>query len=252
MDYKVGKSRDDMYFTCLEQQVASDSWARVVDLFVNALDLDLLGFKNSRLNRQGNEPYNPADLFKLLLYGQRHDLRSANKLAHRCSINLELMWLLRGLRPSPRTICYFRTDKAAIKEAHRAFVKKLQSWKLISGDVIALDSTKVRGQNSLKNNFNQKKIDRHLEYIDNKIDDYLLQIKKIKSSKRKKEIVSKIDNLTDRKSKYADIQKKVEQSPDGQVSTSDPDAPAVIKHRNIVEVGYNIQTTVVARTAVNR
>ncbi len=162
------------------------------------------------------------------------------------------MWLLRGLRPSPRTICYFRTDKAAIKEAHRAFVKKLQSWKLISGDVIALDSTKVRGQNSLKNNFNQKKIDRHLEYIDNKIDDYLLQIKKIKSSKRKKEIVSKIDNLTDRKSKYADIQKKVEQSPDGQVSTSDPDAPAVIKHRNIVEVGYNIQTTVVARTAVNR
>ena len=245
MDYKQGKSRNDVYFTCLEQQVELDSWARVVDIFVDAMDMESLGFKNSSLNKQGNEPYHPGDLFKLLIYGQRYGIRSANKLAHQCKVNVEVIWLLRDLRPSPRTICYFRThNEKAIKNAHKALVKKLKGWNLISGQVLALDSTKVRGQNSLKNNFNQKKINRHLDYIDNKIDEFLQQIKKVKTPKSKSEINDKINTLRERKEKYLDIEKQVQASPDGQVSTTDPDSRAVIKHRNIVEVGYNVQTTV--------
>jgi len=248
MNYKTGTDRDATYITTLDMSVDNDSWARVVDIFVDGLDLEQLGFKHATLNTQGNEPYHPSDMFKLIIYGQRHGLRSANKLSHHCKINLEVMWLLKGLRASARTICYFRTEnEKAIKNAHQAFVKKLRSWKLIPGDLLALDSTKVRGQNSMKNNFNQRKIDRHLQYIDGKMEEYLQTIKKTRSRKTRKEIEDKLDTLVQRKEKYKEIEKQIEQSHDGQVSTVDPDARAVIKHRNIVEVGYNIQATVDAK-----
>ena len=160
----------------------------------------------------------------------------------------ELMWLLKGLSPSPRTICYFRTDNLdAIKNGHRHFVKLLQNWKLIDGELLALDSTKVRSQNSLKNNFNQKKINRHLEYLDGKIDGYLEQLCEREGSMsgiKEWEIRGKMERAEKRKTHYREVEDQVESSKDGQVSTTDPDARAVIKHRNIVEVGYNIQTMV--------
>jgi transposase len=121
------------------------------------------------------------------LYGYRHGIRSANQLAKACTINVEVMCLpagaraqaglLKGLRPSPRTVNYFRANNTeAIENAHRHFVGLLKNWKLIDGQVMAVDGTKVRGQNSLKNNFNAKKIRRHLEYIDGRIGDYLDQL----------------------------------------------------------------------------
>ena len=127
----------------------------------------------------------------------------ALKLVHQCQINLELKWLLRDLKPSHRTICYFRVNNGdAIKRAHRHFVKQLQNWKLISGQILALDSTKLRGQNSIKNNFNQKKINRHLEYIDHKIEEYLDTIKEMEESnsgKTSEEIENKIEILEKRR-----------------------------------------------------
>lgn len=127
----------------------------------------------------------------------------------------------------------------------------LQNWKVVEGDNLALDSTKVKGQNSLKNNFNQKKINRHLEYLEGKIDEYLNQLDQLKGYKKsqpkEKELENKIRNAEDRICYYEQMQERVDNSIDGQVSTSDPDARAVIKHRNIVEVGYNIQATVDAK-----
>jgi len=246
----------------LEEMVEEDSFARIIDLFVDALPLDDLGFKHSSLNRQGNEPYHPSDLLKLLINGQRNGIRSANKLHVATKINLEMIrlrrasdgqvWLLKGLQPSARTICYFRSNNnTAIKKAHRHFVKKLKKWHLIDGTILALDSTKVRGQNSLKNNFNQKKIDRHLEYLENRIEEYLDQLDDVEDKprrqKKRNEVLDKIQQAEQRIDHYKVLQDQVNQSTDGQISTTDPDARAVIKHRNIVEVGYNIQTTVDAK-----
>jgi transposase len=251
MQYKQGQDRSQVYLTSLEEMVPPDSFARVIDLMVDSLPLEELGFTHATLNKEGNEPYHPADLLKLLIYGQRHGIRSANKLHAACKINVEVMWLLKGLQPSARTICYFRTYNAeAIVQAHKHFVKQLKKWKLIDGTLLALDSTKVRGQNSLKNNFNQKKINRHLEYLDGRIEEYLSKIKKVEdkgSTQQKTDLENKIHQAYDRVVFYKQMEQQVKQSNDGQVSTTDPDARAVIKHRNIVEVGYNIQTTVDAR-----
>lgn len=252
MQYKKGDDRTQVFMSSLEEMVEPDSFARVIDLFVAAFPLEELGFKHSRLNSEGNEPYHPADLLKLLIYGQRHGIRSANKLHASTKVNIEVMWLINGLKPSPRTICYFRTNNSqAIIKAHRHFVKLLKKWHLVDGTILALDSTKVRGQNSLKNNFNKKKVDRHLEYLDNRFDQYLEQLDGLgdsRSDKNKKvDIENKIQDVRDRTEYYEDIGRQVQESSDGQVSTTDPDARAVILHRNIVNVGYNIQTTVDAK-----
>ena len=94
MDYKQGENREQLFMTSLNQLVPQESWARVVDLFVDALAIESFGFKNSTLNKEGNTPYHPRDLFKLFLYGYRYQIRSANKLSYACGINVEIMWLI--------------------------------------------------------------------------------------------------------------------------------------------------------------
>jgi transposase len=96
MHYQRGKDRDQVFMTSMDQMVDPDSWARIVDLFVDALPIAELGFTNVQLNKEGNLPYHPADLFKLLLYGYRHGIRSAAKLAKACRINVEVICLPAG------------------------------------------------------------------------------------------------------------------------------------------------------------
>ena len=131
MHYQEGQDRNQMFVTSMEEMVSADSWARIVDLFVDAMPMEDFGFKNMELNKEGNIPYHPSDLFKLLLYGYRKRIRSSLKLSEACKINVEVIWLLKGLRPSPRTINYFPAEfsagqaykRAEIEQAHRHFVK---------------------------------------------------------------------------------------------------------------------------------
>lgn len=252
MHYQEWQDRNQMFVTSLEEMVSRDSWARIVDLFVSTMPLEDFGFANMELNKEGNIPYHPGDLFKLFLYGYRKRIRSSLKLAEACKINVEVMWLMKGLRPSPRTINYFRSNNGpAIEKAHRHFVHLLQSWNLIKGETLAVDSMKIRGQNSLKNNFNERKIKRHLEYIDGRISDYLDQVGKIQEKKKKtkedreeiKDLNKKIEDKEEKKEEYGAMRERVQASSDGQVSTTDADARAVIHKRNIVQVGYNIHAT---------
>ena len=251
MGFRTGENRNQLFVTSMETMVPEESWARIVDAFVDILPMQEFGFANSKLNREGNLPYHPADLFKLFLYGYRHGIRSANKLAHACAVNVELIWLLKGLKPSPRTINYFRKNNSKpIEKAHRAFVRLLKDWELIDAEIIATDSTKIRAQNSLKNNFNQKKINRHLVYIEGKISEYTDQLDQLAGQKNKKkvreqrqQIQQKIDHQQERKAAYKEKEKQLLASPDGQMSTTDPDARSVVFQRNSVKVGYNIHAT---------
>ena len=221
--------------------VAKDSWARIVDLFVDILPLDELGFIDI-LATEGCPPFHSSDLLKIYLYGYKHGIRSSRKLAHSCRVNLEVIWLLKGLRPSARKIAYFRKNNAkAFKKSFRFFVSLLKEWNLVDGQTIAIDSFKIRAQNSLKNNFNQKKIDRHLDYIDNKIEQYQTDLDNADNDLDISTIEHKINQQQDRKDHYKHIEEQLHHSGDSQISLTDKDARSVILHRNIVNVGYNIQ-----------
>jgi transposase len=242
MDYIKGFNRDQLFMMDFEANVAYDSWARVVDCFEDMLPIEKLGFKDV-LNEQGRPPYRSSDMLKLLMYGYKKKLRSSRQLEEACHINIEVIWLLKGLKPSARKIAYFRKDNPkAFKNAFRYFVKVLQEMNLIDGETIAIDSFKIRAQNSLKNNFNQDKIDRHIDYIDKKIEEYekLLDQEDLEDEKQK-EIADKIDQQQDRKKGYQYIEKQLRETGESQISTTDPDARSVVLHRNVVNVGYNIQ-----------
>lgn len=242
MDFIKGFNRDQLIMMDFESNVALDSWARVVDWFVDVLPMKELGFSDV-LNSEGRPPYKSDDLLKLFIYGYKKNLRSSYKLEEACKINLEVIWLMKGLRPSARKIAYFRKENSkAFKQAFRYFVLILKEMDLISGETIAIDSFKIRAQNSLKNNFNQKKIDQHIDYIDNKLKDYeeALDSEDI-GEIEKQEIIKKKEIQQERRKEYKQIEQQLKESGETQISKVDSDARSVILHRNVVNVGYNIQ-----------
>ena len=164
MEYQQKQSRTQLalYTTCLDDMIAEENSARTIDRFVDGLDLHSLGFRS--MASQGRPPYDPADLLKLYIYGYLNRIRSSRQLELECSRNIELMWLLGNLRPDHNTIARFRKDNPkAIKRVFRATVSIARNHELIGATLIAGDSTKLRAQNSKKNNFNLKKVARHLE-----------------------------------------------------------------------------------------
>lgn len=243
MDFIQGFDRNQLIMMDFEANVDHDSWARVVDWFVDALPVSELGF-NDILQTEGRPPYRASDLMKLFMYGYKKDLRTSRKLEAACKINIEVIWLMKGLQPSARKIAYFRKNNPkAFKQSFRYFVVMLKEMGLISGETIAIDSFKIRAQNSLKNNFNQKKIDRHLEYIDGKIEEYekQLDLEDNKEIANKEEFEDKIKWQKEKKEYYQSLEKELNESGEAQISKTDPDAKSVILHRNVVNVGYNIQ-----------
>ncbi len=241
MDFIQGFNRCQLQMLSFDTMVKQDSWARIVDLFVDILPLKELGFKSTHAS-EGRPPFDPSDLLKLYLYGYKNQLRSSRKLAHACQVNIEVIWLLKGLTPSARKIAYFRKENStAFKKAFRHFVVLLKDWSLIDGETIAIDSFKIRAQNSLKNNFNQKKIDRHIDYIDGKINEYQNQLEEEDNADRKEEIEKKIAYQNSKKDKYEEIEQQIKDRGVSQISLTDPDAKSVILHRNVVNVGYCVQ-----------
>src|SRR5688572_5993839 len=117
MQYISGTDRNQVQLLCLEEVVAADSWARVIDLFVDLLPIPELGFKHTALPKEDRPPYDPALLLRLYLYGYKYAIRSSRQLEHCCQVNIELWWLLKGLKPSFRTIAYFRKENVAALKA---------------------------------------------------------------------------------------------------------------------------------------
>ena len=240
MDFIKGFDRDQLQMISFDEYVKPNSWARVVDLFVAILPLEELGF-DSTPSTEGRPAYDPSDMLKLYLYGYKNHLRSSRKLAHDCHINMEVIWLIKGIKPSARKIAYFRKNNSkAFKKVFRYFVMLLKDMSLIDGETIAIDSFKIRAQNASKNNFNQKKIDRHIKYIDDKIEYYQNQLDK-EDSNHSEHLKEKIAYQNSKKENYKYIERQLKESKETQVSLIDPDAKSVILHKNIVNVGYCVQ-----------
>jgi transposase len=145
---------------------------RIIDLFVDSLSIKDYGFRMDFVEN-GRPAYHPADLLKLFIYGYMNKVRSTRDMEKECHRNIEVMWLLKCLNLDHNTNSNFRQDnEKPIRKVFRATVQIAEHFDLIDGKLIAGDSTKLRAQNSKKNNFNQAKVDRHVAYIDNKLEEY--------------------------------------------------------------------------------
>jgi transposase len=141
----------------LEQMVDAESLVRIIDAFIDMLDLKQFDFTYFKLNKEGRPPFHPSTMMKIYLYGYQNSIRSCRKLEKACKTNIEMMWLINEQKPHFKTIANFRKDNAkAFKKVFQYFVALLKDWNLIDGKTIAIDSFKIRAQNSLKNNFNER------------------------------------------------------------------------------------------------
>ena len=233
-----GNDRLQIRMISLEEMVEPKSMVRIIDAFIDMLDLEQFGFSFYQLNKEGRPPYHPSTLMKLYIYGYQNSIRSCRKLEKACKTNIEVMWLISDQRPHFKTIANFRKDNSkAFKSVFRYFVALLKEWNLIDGQTIAIDSFKTRAQNSLKNNFNQRKVKRHINYIDAKIAEYEKEL----DNEFNQLTQDKLSHNKQKKEAYQKIDQQLKDTGDGQISTTDPDAKAVVFQRNSVKVGYNIQ-----------
>ena len=245
MKFICGTNRQqvEILTRCLDETIDKNNEARIIDLFVDSLNLKKFGFDMEFVDN-GRPAYHPSDLLKLFIYGYLNKIRSSRDLEKECKRNIELIWLLKGLQPDHNTISNFRRDNPkAIKKVFRATVNISKNFDLIGGTLIAGDSTKLRAQNSKKNNYNQDKIERHIAYIDHKIEEYTNMLSNADGDK-KSEIEKEISKHKQRKQKYKDIEQQINETGQAQVSTSDPESRQMIIRNNITEVAYNVQTTV--------
>ena len=234
-----------LFPTCLEDSVDAEAEVRLIDLFVDSLDITSYGFKMDFIDN-GRPAYHPGDLLKLFIYGYLNRIRSSRALEKECKRNIELIWLIKGLVPDHNTISNFRKDNSvSIKKVFRATVEMAKYFDLIGGNLIAGDSTKMRAQNSKKNNFNSRKIERHLAYIEQRLAQYQQEL--AKEDGDTESINKEIKKHKQRKQKYEALQKELENSDQEQISTSDPDSKQMIIRNNITEVAYNVQSTTDAK-----
>jgi transposase len=248
MKFIQGHNRDQitLFPVSLDQSISPDNDVRIIDLFVDSLSIKEYGFR-TEFPENGRPAYHPSDLLKLFIYGYMNKVRYSRDLEKECSRNIEVMWLLKCLKPDHNTISNFRRDnEKAIRKVFRATVQVAKHFNLIGGKLIAGDSTKLRAQNSKKNNFNQSKIDRHIAYIDKKLDEYTRALAE-SDGDNKKIIQEEIKKQQQRKAGYKHLEKKLKESGQSQISLSDPESRQIMLRNNITEVAYNVQTTVDAK-----
>ena len=231
----------------LDEFVHEDNAVRVIDVFVDSLDLHALKFKYAKLSATGRSPYHPAAMLKLYIYGYLNRVRSSRRLQAETRRNMEVMWLLCMLRPDDKTICNFRSDNAkALKEVFRMFNKLCVKLELIGGETAAFDGTKVKANNGRKNCHTEKSTKETLERLNKRIEGYL---KELDENDNKDAEASKtqetLEQLTGRKAEAEEILRQIEENGGEAVCTADPEAKLMKQgNGNGYDVCYNVQTAV--------
>ena len=255
MQFIQGTDRHQTYFATLEDQVDAENTVRLMDAFVDKLNMPQLGFGNTVHKPGGRPPFAPQVLLKLYLYGYLNKIRSSRKLEKECSRNIELQWLLKGLKPNYHTIADFRkVHSGPLQAMFRLYVQFLSDAGLLGKTTIGIDGSKFKAVNSKKNNYNQKKIDKHLQFIKEKTEKYLQELDEIDTLEKysseemlplkKEKIALGLAKLKERTIKYETIQQQLDATEDKQISTNDPDSRSILIVKSIVEVAYNTQNVV--------
>jgi transposase len=257
MNWIAGADRHQTHLlpAALEDYVTPDNPVRFLDAFVAKLDLRAAGFLFPRQDPlgRGRPAYPPADLLKLYLYGYLHQLRSSRRLEAECARNLEVLWLVRQLRPDFKTIADFRKDNAqAFKAVVREFTRLCRQLDLFGGQLLAIDGTKIKASNAADRNWSQGKLAKQQAQIEARLDEYLQALETADAADAPaaapsaSELKTKIARLTERQSQIQERLQTLAQTGAGQLSATDPDSRGMKSaHGHIV--GYNVQGSVDAK-----
>jgi transposase len=231
----------------LDDYVAEDSSVRVIDVFLDDLDLSGLGFK-TQPNDTGRPAYHPSTMLKLFVYGYLNRVQSSRRLEIEAQRNVELMWLTGRLAPDFKTIADFRKDNGvAIRLVCREFVMLCRKLNLFANAFVAIDGSKFKAVNSRDRNFTRAKMKRRLAEVDASIDRYLQQLAAADLAEpaedKTRRLEDKIAAMRREMARLKKLEARMLKAPDKQVSLTDPDARSM-KTRGTGIVGYNVQTAV--------
>jgi transposase len=237
----------------LDDYVTDTNPVRVVDVFVGELDLGKLGFEGVVPAETGRPAYHPADLLKIYIYGYLNRIQSSRRLERETQRNVELMWLTGRLMPDFKTIANFRKDNGkAIRAVCRQFVVLCQQVGLFSEALIAIDGSKFKAVNNRDRNFTSAKLQRRMEEIESSINRYLSALdtadrqEPVIAQAKTERLHGKIAALKTKMQELKEIEVRLNETPDKQISLTDPDARSMMT-RGTGIVGYNVQTAVDAK-----
>ena len=252
MDYIKKADRNQLSFLpeCIDDYIDENNPVRLIDAFVDGLEMGALGFRKSHPNETGRPAYDPRDLLKLYIYGYMNRIRSSRKLMKECRRNIELFYLLGRLAPDFRTIADFRKDNAtALKNTFKAFSKLCLKLDLFEKELLAGDGTKIHAVNSKDNCYNESVLKKKLSNIEEKIENYLSSLETSDNSSSddmelsEGKISEAIDELNERKIKYENLLDEMIESGESQILTTDPDCRRM-HSKDGFHCCYNVQTAV--------
>lgn len=235
----------------IDDYIEEDSAIRVIDVFIDRLDLSGLGFKTEPADT-GRPGYNPATILKIFVYGYLNRVHSSRRLESEARRNVELMWLTGRLAPDFKTIADFRKDNGeAIRLVCREFVMLCRKLNLFTQAFVAIDGAKFKAVNTRDKNFTKAKLKRRMQQIDESIDRYLNQIASADrqesevSTNKSQRLKDKIEILKKEMDRLKKLEVRLLAEPDQQISLTDPDARSMATSgRGTGMVGYNVQTAV--------
>ena len=246
------RNQSTLFPECLEDYIAEDNPVRVIDVFVDELDLTKLGFGRIEPKITGRPAYHPSMLLKLYIYAYLNRVHSSRRIEREAQRNVELMWLTERLSPDHKTISDFRKDnKKAVRGVCREFVVLCRRLNLFTQALVVIDGSKFKAVNNRDRNFTRAKMKRRLAQIEASLDRYFEQLERAdreESSIADVKTVSLKDKIATLKQEMARLQAlevQRQNAPDQQISLTDPDARSMKTRGNGI-VGYNVQTAVEA------
>ena len=251
MSYIQGVSRKQavLFPDTVDDYIEEDDPARLMDLFVDRLDLQKMGFVRSEPKAEGRPGYSPRDLLKLYVYGYYYGVRSSRKLERECKVNIQVMWLLGKLQPDFRTISDFRKlNIDPIKAVFSEFNRFCLEMKLFSKSFISIDGSKFKAVNAKDRNFTLNKLDDGIKRLDAHIAEYLSELDAMdkEDSSRvlsREDLEHKLEVAKERKEKCEGYRSQIEESGEKQISLTDPDA-RLMKQNEGFGVCFNTQVAV--------
>jgi transposase len=253
MSYLRGPDRSQVQLLppSLDEYVAANAPVRFLDAFVEGLDLKALGFGHAEPAATGRPPYHPADLLKLYLYGYLNRIRSGRRLEAEASRNLEVMWLVRGLRPDFKTLADFRKDnRACFKGLFKQFNLLCRKLDLFGAELVAIDGSKFKAVNNPRRHYTQEQLQELVQKIEARIEEYLGELDRqdaeaqgVPGPPSREVLQEKLAQLRGRKGRYAELLKEMAEQGQREVSLTDADS----RGQKRVGVGYNVQVAVDAR-----
>lgn len=234
----------------VDDYVSANNPVRVIDAYVESLDMESLGFEKYEPNNTGRPMYNPKDLLKLYLYGYMNRIRSSRNLEMEAKRNLEVIWLLGKLSPDHKTIARFRQiNPHALKNVFKHFVKTCMNLGLYGKELIAVDGSKFKAWNTKDRNFTPGKLEDRIKNIDRRIEEYLVVLNEADRNDiddhdlSEEDITQILKNLTERKEKYEELRKRINGTDVRQISLTDPDS-RLMKTKDGLDVCLNVQSAV--------